>query len=158
MSLNKISNLWWIRFFFFFCFVLFRKWEVDNCMIPSNYSKVFFQEAVMSTLLYGCTTWTLTKCIVKKLDVNYTRMLRVILNKSWKQHQKEKKQQLYGHLHPIAKTLQIRQTRHTAHWWRSKDELISVVLLRTPLHGRASVGRLARTCINNSSVRTQDVV
>ena len=42
----------------------------------------FFQAAVVSILLYGCTTWTLTKRLKKTLDCNYTRMLRVILNKS----------------------------------------------------------------------------
>ena len=35
---------------------------------------------------YCCTTWTLTKRMEKKLDGKYTRMLRAILNKSWKQH------------------------------------------------------------------------
>ena len=44
----------------------------------------FFQAAVTSILLYGCTTWTLTKRLEKKLDGNYTRMLRAILNKSWR--------------------------------------------------------------------------
>ena len=34
----------------------------------------FFQAAVVSILLYGCTTWTLTKRLEKKLDGNYTRM------------------------------------------------------------------------------------
>ena len=43
----------------------------------------FFQAAVVSILLYGCTTWTLTKRLEKKLDGNYTRMLRAILNRSW---------------------------------------------------------------------------
>ena len=33
----------------------------------------FFQAAVISILLYGCTTWTLTKRLEKKLDGNYTR-------------------------------------------------------------------------------------
>ena len=46
----------------------------------------FFQAAVVLILLYGCTTWTLTKRMEKKLDSNYTRMLRAILNKSWRQH------------------------------------------------------------------------
>ena len=46
----------------------------------------FFQEEVMSILLYGCTTWTLTKQMEKRLDGNYTRMLWAILNKSWRQH------------------------------------------------------------------------
>ena len=44
----------------------------------------FFQAAVTSILLYGCTTWTLTKRLEKKLDGNYTRMLRAILTKSWR--------------------------------------------------------------------------
>ena len=35
----------------------------------------FFQAAIVSILLYGCTTWTLTKQLEKRLDGNYTRML-----------------------------------------------------------------------------------
>ena len=46
----------------------------------------FFQAAVVSILLYGCTTWTLTKRKEKGLVGNYTRMLRAILNKSCRQH------------------------------------------------------------------------
>ena len=105
----------------------------------------FFQAAVTSILLYGCTTWTLTKRLEKKLDGNYTRMLRAILNKSWRQH--PTRHQLYGHLPPITKTIQVRRTRHAGHCWRSRDELISDVLLWTPTHGRAKAGRPARTYI-----------
>ena len=92
----------------------------------------FFQAAVASLLLYGCTTWTLTKRLEKKLDGNYTRMLRAILNKSWRQ--RPTRHQLYGHLPPITKTIQVRRTRHAGHCWRSRDELISDVLLWTPTH------------------------
>ena len=55
--------------------------------------------------------------------------------------------QLYGHLPPITKTIQVRRTRHAGHSWRSKDELISDVLLWTPTYGQAKAGRPARTCI-----------
>ena len=105
----------------------------------------FFQAAVTSILLYGCTTWTLTKRLEKKLDGNYTRMLRAILNKSWQQH--PTRHQLYGHLPPITKTIQVRWTRHAGHCWRSRDELIRDVLLWIPTHGRAKAGRPARTYI-----------
>ena len=105
----------------------------------------FFQAAVASILLYGCTTWTLTKRLEKKLDGNYTRMLRAILNKSWRQH--PTRHQLYGYLPPITKTIQVRRTRHAGHCWRSRDELIRDVLLWTPTHGRAKAGRPARTYI-----------
>ena len=103
------------------------------------------QAAVTSILLYGCTTWTLTKRLEKKLDGNYTRMLWAILNKSWRQH--PTRHQLYGHLPPITKTIQVRRTRHAGHCWRSSDELISDVLLWTPKHGRPKAGRPARTYI-----------
>ena len=105
----------------------------------------FFQAAVVSILLYGCTTWTLTKRLEKKLDGNYTRMLRAVLNKSWWQH--PTRHQLYGHLPPITKTIQVRRTRHAGHCWRSKDELISDVLLWTSTYGRAKAGRPAGTYI-----------
>ena len=105
----------------------------------------FFQAAVVSILLYGCTTWTLTKQLEKKLYGNYTRMLRAILNKSWRQH--PTRHQLYGNLSPIMKTIQVRQTRHARHCWRSKDELINDVLLWTPAYGQAKAGRPARTYI-----------
>ena len=55
------------------------------------------------------------------------------------------KQQLYCHLPPITKTILIRWTKHTEHYWRSKDELISNVLLWKPSHGGASVGQPTRT-------------
>ena len=91
----------------------------------------FFQAAVISILLYGCTTWMLTKRL-KKLDGNYTRMLRAILNKSWRQH--PTRHQLYGHLPPITKTIQVKWTRHAGHCWRSKDKLFNDVLLWTPTY------------------------
>ena len=105
----------------------------------------FFQAAIVSVLLYGCTTWTLTKRLEKKLDGNYTRMLRAILNKSWQQH--PTRRQLYGHLPPITKTIQARRTRHAGLCWRSKDEIESDVLLWTPAYGQSKAGRPARTYI-----------
>ena len=110
-------------------------WKSD---LTDKMKCTFFQVAVISILLYGCTTWTLTKRLEKKLDGNYTRMLRVILNKSWWQH--PTRHQLYGHLPPIMKTIQVRRTRHAEHCWRSKDAHISDVLLWTPAYGQAKAG------------------
>ena len=46
----------------------------------------------------------------KKFYGNYTIILQAVLNKYWRQHLT--KQQLYGHLQPITKTIQIRRTKH----------------------------------------------
>ena len=72
-------------------------------------------------------------------------MLRAILNKCWKQH--PTKQQPYGHLPLITKTIKISGTRHAGHCWRSRDELVSDVRLWSPSHGQANAGRTARTNI-----------
>ena len=102
-------------------------WKSD---LTDKMKRSFFQATAVSILLYGCTTWTLTKRLEKKLDGNYTRMLRVILNKSWRQHTTR-------HLPPITKTIQVKRTRHAGHCWRSRD----------PANGREKAGRPARTYI-----------
>ena len=98
-------------------------WKSD---LTDKMKRSFFQAAVTSILLYGCTTWTLTKRLEKKLDGNYTRMLRAILNKSWRQH--PTRHQLYGNLPPITKTIQVRRTRHAGHCWRSRDMYIYIYI------------------------------
>ena len=95
----------------------------------------FFQVAVVSILLYNCT-----------------RMLRATLNKSWEQHLT--KQQLYGHLPPISKTIHMRWTRHVGHCWRSKDKLISNVLLWNTSHRHANVSRQTRTYLQQLCMDT----
>ena len=86
------------------------------------------------------------------LDANKTagekarrQLHNIVASKSWRQH--PTKHQLWGHLSPITKTIQVRRTRHAGHCWRSKNELISDVLLWTPTYGRAKAGRPARTYI-----------
>ena len=106
-------------------------WKSD---LTDKMKHSFFQAAIESILLYGCTRWTLSKRLEKKLDSNYTRMLRVILNKSWRQL--PTKQQLYGH--PSRKLSRLDER---------KDEFKSYVLLWSPSHGRAKAGRPAQTYI-----------
>ena len=105
----------------------------------------------MSILLYGRITWTLSKRLAKKLDANYERILRAILNKSRKQH--PSKQQRYGHQPHITKTSQIRRTRHARYCWRSKDELIKIFPWN-PSYGRAGVGQPARTYLQQLCTHT----
>ena len=92
----------------------------------------------------------LTICREKKHNGKCARMLRAILNKSWKQHLK---QLLYGHLPPVSKTIQIRRTRSVEHCWK-----IHVTFSYGPLHMDVPVLADQQEPTYNSSVRTQDVV
>ena len=78
-------------------------WKSD---LTDKIKHSFFQAAVMLILLYGYTTWTLTKRMEKKLDGNYTRMLQAIMSKSWRQH--PTKQQLHSNLPSIVKIIKVR--------------------------------------------------
>ena len=73
------------------------------------------------------------------------QIISLLSSKSWRQY--PTRHQLYGHLPPITKTIQVRWTRHAGHCWRSKDKLISDVLLWTPAYGQVKAGRPARTYI-----------
>ena len=122
-------------------------WKSD---LTNKMKRCFFQAAVVSILLYGCTTQTLTKRTEKKLDSNYTGMLRAILNKSWRQRPIK----LYCQLPPITKTIKVRRTRHAGYCWRTRNELISDVLLWTLSHGREKAVRPAWTYIQQVFVDT----
>ena len=115
-------------------------WKSD---LSDKIKRSFYRTAVVSLLLCAYNTWTLTKRMEKKLDENNTRIQRAVLNKSWKQH--PTKEQLYGHLPLITKTIQVRRTSQAGHFLRIKEELVSDILLWTPSHGRLQVGRPART-------------
>ena len=49
-------------------------WKSD---LADKMKRSFFQAGVTSILLYGCTTWTLTKRLEKKLDGNYSQYITV---------------------------------------------------------------------------------
>ena len=97
----------------------------------------FFQAAVVSILLYGCTTWTLKKNGWRRSKTSITQEC---CEQSWTSPGGNIPQDTYY-------TVQVRRTRHAGHFWRCRDELISDVLLWTPAYGRAKAGRPARTYI-----------
>ena len=119
-------------------------WKSD---LTDKMKRCFFQAMFLSILMYGCTTWTLTKCIEKK---------------NWRQLHKNSasniKQDLRAALYKAAdvrpptivqkkkKTLKGRRTRHWGHCWRSRDEFLSEILLWTPSHGRPARTYIQQLC------------
>ena len=80
------------------------------------------------------TTWMLTKHIEKKFGTQYPT-----------------KEQLYGHLPYISKTIQIRRTRHAGLCLKSENEPTSDVFRWTLYHVRESLGRSTRTYLQQLS-------
>lgn len=126
-ALNKLDKIW-------------------KSSLPANIKRNFFRATVESVLLYGATTWTLTSTLEKTLDGTYTRMLRAVLNISWKQHPTKK--ELYGNTPPISEILRERRLRFAGHCHRNKEELASDLILWQPTHGKRTPGRPCRTFID----------
>ena len=125
-------------------------WSYGSLTDPIIWNAFFSKQWFVSILLYGCTTWRLTKRIEKKLDGNCTGTVRAMLNKSWKKHPMKK--QLFGHLPHIFKTIQIRRTRHAVHSWRSINDILQWI----SSDGRANFDR--PTITYNACVLRQDVI
>ena len=106
-----------------------------------------FIATVESVLLYGAETWTITKTMKKQLDGCYTRMLRMALNISWKQHITNI--QLYGELPPVSTKVQQRRMRLAGHCVRHEDEVANKLVLWQPTDGHANRGRQKMTYVDN---------
>ena len=126
-ALNKLNVIW--------------KSNLDR-----NLKIEFFRATVESVLLYGSSTWTLKKSLENRLNGNYTRMLRAVLNVSWSQHVTNT--DLYRNMPKVTTTILKRRLRFSGHCWRSNEELIHQALLWHPKHGKRNRGRPVRSYID----------
>ena len=70
-------------------------------------------------------------------------MLRAILNIQWSTH--PSKERLYGNLVQITSVIKERRARFAGRCYRSKDKVVSNLILWTHKHGKAKVGRPSKT-------------
>ena len=111
-----------------------------------------FTATVESVLLYGSETWTLTKRLEKMLDGCYTRMLRMVLGVSWKQHMTN--HELYGSLPRVSSKIAERRLRLAGHIFRHPELIADKLLLWEPLHGDAGRGRPNYTFVDSLRAST----
>ena len=118
-------------------------WKSD---LTDKMKRSFFLAAVTSILLYGCTTWTLTKRLEKKLDGKLHKNAACNLEQvpAATPH-KTPTVRPPASYHENYSSLDEPDTQDTAE--EAGDELIRDVLLWTPTRGRAKAGRPARTYI-----------
>ncbi|CAH1244514.1 Hypp7329 [Branchiostoma lanceolatum] len=108
------------------CHALTKVWKAP---IQNTTKQKVFKACVEAILIYGSDSWTLTKSLSKKLDGNYTRLLRYALNVPWQSRIGNKK--LYNGLPPISRTIQKRRLALAGHVARH-EEMAAKVLLWEP--------------------------
>ena len=126
-SLNKMKNIWKSN--------LDRKLKIQ-----------LFRATTESILLYGSATWSLTKQEEKQLDGTYTRMLRMVLNISWKD--KVTNEVLYGHLEKVSWTIRKRRLALSGHIFRDKSSPAQKLITWIPTHGKRKRGRPTTTYVD----------
>ena len=107
----------------------------------------FFHASVVSILLYGSETWTVTKEMVDRIDGCYTRLLRKALNVRWQDHPTN--ESLYQDLPKLSTRLKARRLRFAGHCARATNQPVSRTLFWTPQNGYTSRGRPQTTYSKN---------
>ena len=106
-----------------------------------------FKSTVESVLIYGCQTWTINKALEKIMNGCYTRMLRMILNISWKQKLTNKL--LYQDLPKLTEIVRVRRLKIAGHCVRHPEEIAHHLILWEPTKGKRNRGRRAVNFMDN---------
>ena len=126
-SLHKLNKVWSSK--------LSRKIKIQ-----------LFRATTETILLYGSSTWSLTKREEKALDGTYTRMLRKVLNISW--NEKVNNATLYGSLDKISNTIRSRRLKLAGHVFRDKSSPAHMTVTWMPSHGYANRGKPKTTFVD----------
>ena len=118
----------------------------------------FFRVTIEPILLYGSETWTLSAKQHRRLDGCYTRLLRRVLNLSWKNH--PTLEAIYGDLPRISSLVRKRRVQFAGHCARASDELASTfVLWRHPSsHKRSRKLTFPDTISRDTSIAREDLL
>ena len=98
-----------------------------------------FRATTETILLYGSSTWTLTKQEETSLDGTYTRMLRKVLNINWSE--RITNATLYGSLSRVSETIRTRRLKLAGHVFRDNSSPAHRTVTWLPTHGYAVRGR-----------------
>ena len=126
-ALNKMDNIW-------------------KSQLSRTIKLLLFLATVVSILLYGSETWSLTVAEEKRLDGTYTRMLRKVLNISWKD--KITNRELYGEAEKLSTIIQRRRLQLAGHVYRDENSPARHLVTWIPKHGKTTQGRPTGTYID----------
>ena len=121
--------------------------KIWSSKLPRKLKVRLFIATVESVLLYGAETWTLAQKLQKKLDGCYTRMLRMAMNVTWKQHSTN--DQLYQNLPRVSQKIQQRRMRIAGHCIRHNECPASQLVLWQSTNGRRKRGRKNISYVDN---------
>ena len=116
-----------------------RLWSTHDVSLPTKIS--VYRAVVMTTLLYGCETWTLYRSDIRKLDSFHMRCLRRILGVRWQDKVPNTEVLARCHIDGIESYLIRAQLRWAGHLVRMEDERLPKALFYGQIaEGKRSIG------------------
>ena len=118
---------------------LSKVWKSDS--ITLSLKRKLFNSLILSILLYGCETWTLTRRLENLINSFATSCFRILLN--IRRIDRITNQEVLRRMnhHPLAQIVKKRQLRTLGHWIRATHLPISRYALYLPEGGRNRRGR-----------------
>ena len=121
--------------------------QIWKSTIKRKLKILIFRATIETILLYGSETWTITKTFENKIDGRYTKLIRMILNISWRYNIHNKI--LYIGLPKISEVIRDRRMTIAGHYVRQKDEACHDLIFWQPINGKRHRGRQPITFIDN---------
>ena len=123
-------------------------WQIYENLISNKIKWGFFQVVAVSVLLYGCTTWTLTKHLGKELDRNCTRMLHAV------EKILESAPYKTATVQPLTSHLTNHPSKMSKTCWSLLKKYEQTCELQSLTHRHTSVGGPTKTYIHQFCVET----
>ena len=118
---------------------LLKIWQASNISKKTKVS--LFKSLVLSTLLYGCETWKLTKGEEEKLNIYETKALRRMFKIRWEQHITNKRVLEMAEVNNISEEVRRRRWKWIGHVLRKDRKDNCAVALEWTPEGRRRRGR-----------------
>ena len=118
-----------------------------NATLDNNLKIMIFKVTIETILLYESETWTIDKKLRRKIDGCYIKLLRMVLNVSWRD--KISNKILYNVMPLITDVIAIRRMRIAGHCLRHNDKIANNLILWGPKFGRRNRRRHKFSYIDN---------
>ena len=113
----------------------------DNKKIPRGFKLMFYKTAVLTILLYGAESWSLTKAQTDRLEAFHQRQLRIILGVKWDDYVRNVAVLKRAGVPSICDTLRLRRMDWLGHVVRLPEGRVLRRLLFGRLDGQRGQGK-----------------
>ena len=119
-------------------------------LLPLELKQKFFSATVMSVLLYGCETWSVTATMEKRTNGAFTKLLRYASNIRWQDIITNAVVYRGFEFNNLAAQVRKRRVRFAGHWMRATYQPVCHLVLKEPtsyIRGKGNTRTYTKTIL-----------